>query len=180
MLGKGKKHHGYQPKSVGLFLVPRVTPTTGLFAAENGDDLFTAFLKHFGEFSGSPPSEAALQHPDTAVNELVKNYGAVVVIVDRSGSKLCYSSSYRNQLPTDFTDRLRQIGVMPADSVYWSSDVFTQGQPYPAREVLWGELPNKPPKAPSRREVAKRWQHPEELTPDELRFLMGKEQEPPQ
>lgn len=181
MIGKGKKGQPPRPRASGLFVVPRVTPTTGLYFAESPtEDVFTNLIKRLGEYGQNPPSPAALKHPDTAVNALIQDYNGVIVLIDGDGRKLCYSLNYRNKLPVSFTDRLRSdLGIMPSDTIIWADDVFQDnGKSGLAMEIIWGETRSQPPR-PSRTDAAQKWLHPDELSPEELNYLMGKSEEPP-
>lgn len=116
-----------------------------------------------------------LKHPDNAVNSYVQNYGLVIVMIDQDGRKVCYSSNYRNKLPEPFLDRVRsRMGVMPADTVLWADDVFKTPEPYPAREVVYGEKPEPPPKKPTRAQKRAQWAHPSPLNPEEINYLTGR------
>jgi hypothetical protein len=183
MLGRGKrKKAAPAPKRArALFYIPRITADTGFFAEDQGDGYILAeILKALADRTGRALPALALQHPDTAVNEYVRNYNMVIVMLDHEGNKVCISADYRNQLPPSFVDRVRSfLQVMPDDTVLWAEDVFNTPRPAPAREVVYGQKPEKPPKSPTRKELAKKWQHPEALTPEEMSFLMGKSTKPP-
>lgn len=185
MLGRGKHKKaasGPSQRSRALFFVPRITPPVGFFAEDKlggGGYIMAEILKALSDRTGHRLPPIALEHPDTAVNEYVRNYGMVIVMLDHEGNKVCLSTNYRNQLPAQFLDRVRNyLEIMPDDTVLWAEDLFNSPRPAPAREVVYGQKPEKPPKKPSRKEVAQKWQHPDALTPDELSFLMGKSKPP--
>lgn len=165
----------------GFFHVPRVTGERGLYADDrNGGYIFANFLKKFAEHTGRPMTALAKKMPDTAINEMVTNFGMVVVMKDHDGNKICFSTSYRPKLPQAFVERIRSdLNLMPTDVILWADNVFDEPQEAPAREVIYGERPEKPPKQPGRAQIAKKWQHPEALSPDEMSFLVGKSTKPP-
>lgn len=179
MLGRGKS----QPRPVtrGFFYIPRVTGDAGIFAEDRGRSyIFKEFLKALSEWIDREFPSLVYKYPDRATNEYVKNYDMVAVLVDHEGNKVCYSVNYLNKLPQVFVDRIRShLQIMPDDTILWADDVYSTPRPASAREVIYGQKPEKPPKNPTRRELAKKWQHPEALTPEEMSFLMGKPTEPP-
>lgn len=183
MLGRGKRKKAAPApnRTRGLFFIPRITGDNGFFAEDRGDSyILTEILKAIADRTGHTMPDLVLKHPDNAVNEYVRNYGMVIVMVDHEGNKVCISSDYRNQLPPPFVDRVRAfLQIMPDDMVLWSEDVFNAPRPAPAREVVYGQKPEKPPKKPTRKELAVKWQHPEALSPEEMSFLMGKSTKPP-
>ena len=180
MLGRRKNKKTSHEPSWGLFYLPRVTSDQGIFAAEQADDIFTSFLRSLERYTGKRVPSVMYDHPDNAVNQYVVNYGLVVIMLDTDGNKVCYSSSYRNKLPMPFLDRVRSsMGLMPGDTVLWSDDVFRRPEEASAREVVYGEKPEKPPRKPTRAEVRTRWAHAKELGPDEMSYLMGKSEVPP-
>ncbi len=174
MLGRGKQKGSKAIPAFGVFYIPRFTSEQGIFADGTKDYIFVDFIKAIQKLSGRQLPSMALTKPDSVVNEYVKNYGLVAVVVDGS-AKQVFSYNFRNKLPQGFIDRVRSIGVMPDDTVLWAKDVFNEPQPLPAREVIYGEKPQKMPKGMTRDQVRAKWANPQELTPDELRYLMGKD-----
>jgi hypothetical protein len=174
MLGRGKKKSSKATPAYGVFYLPRFTSEQGVFADGSKDYIFVDFLKEIQKLSGRDFPPMALTKPDTVVNEYVKNYGLVAVVVDGS-AKQVFSYTFRNKLPQQFMDRVQSIGVMPDDTVLWANDVFNEPQPLPAREVIYGQKPEKLPKGLTRNQTRAKWANPQELSPDELRYLMGQD-----
>lgn len=178
MLGRGKSTNPESGiPSRGVFYIPRMTTEEGIFADGRSDYIFTDFLKEVELRIGKPFPAKALSAPDSTINELISNHGLVAVMIDQ-GKKYCYSYQYWNKLPQPFIDRVQSIGVQPADTVLWSNDVFKEPQEGSAREVIYGQKPQKPPKRQTRAQVKKKWAEPQELTPEEMRFLMGQKDDP--
>lgn len=180
MFGHGKTEtHG---STWGLFYVPRMTRSSGIFVDDAGGGyVFSEFFKILAQEKNMTLPRLVVKFPDNAVNEYLRNYGMVAVVRDQEGNKMCWSVNYRNRLPLVFTDRLRaHFGLMPDDTVLWSDDVFREPREAPAREVVYGERPEKPPKKQTRAEVRKKWAKPDELSSHEWDYLSGKtEEEPP-
>ena len=183
MLGRRKQKSKAAPPtpSQGLFWLPRIVSDSGVFFTDRGESyIFAALLKSLAEYTGKPVAPLALQHADTAVNEYVRNYGMVIAMIDHEGHKLIISERQSPRLPVPFQDRIRSaLQIMPDDTVLFSNDVFATPQPASAREVVYGERPQKPPKGPTRKETEKKWSHPEGLSPDEMAYLTGKSKKPP-
>jgi hypothetical protein len=179
MLGRGK-HHKTNRQSWGLFYLPRVTADQGIFAAEGVEDIFTAFLRAMERYTSRRIPQPMYDHPDNAVNSYVKDYGLVIVMLDQDGTKLCYSANPRNRLPVAFLDRVRStMAVMPSDIIRWSDDVFKTPEEVSAREVVYGEKPEKPPRKLTKAEKRAKWAQPVTLTPEEVAYLTGKSKTPP-
>lgn len=179
MLGKRRSTSG--SVTWGFFYIPRITRDAGIFATDKKGYIFTEFFKLLAEEKGMTLPPLVLKHPDEATNEYVRNYGMVIVLKDPEGTKICYSANYRNKLPTAFIDRLRvHGGVMPDDTVLWSDTVLKDPQEAPAREVIYGEKPERAPAAKRRTAatVRKDWAHPSALKPEEMDYLLGKTPKP--
>lgn len=178
MLGKRKSTSG--SVTWGFFYIPRITRDAGIFATDKKGYIFTEFFKILAEEKGLDLPPLVMKHPDEAANEYVRNYGMVIVLRDPEGTNICYSVQYRNKLPTAFLDRLRTHGqLMPDNTVLWSDDVMKDPQEAPAREVIYGEKPQR--RAAARRTsatVRKDWAHPGELKPEEMDYLLGKDPDP--
>lgn len=169
MLGSGKSS-SKSSYTWGLFYIPRITPEGGLFADDHQGSryIFTEVLRSLGNYVDRKFGANILRHSDTAVNEYVRNYGMVLLMLDHERRKLCFSASYRPKLPQPFIDRVREtLRIMPDDTLLWADDVFKEPQEAPAREVLYGERLAKPPRQSARR-------HPEALSASELDYLTGK------
>lgn len=176
----GKRKSASRGVTWGLFYVPGQSRDSGIFVTDKSGYIFSEFFKTLAAEKNMELPPLVLKHPDQAVNEYVRNYEMVAVLRDPEGNKICYSVDYRNKLPSAFTARLRNfMQVMPDDTVLWSDDVLRDPQEAPAREVIYGQKPEKPPKKPSRADVRKQWAHPGELKPDEMDYLLGKTKEPP-
>jgi len=178
MLGKQKSSSG---TTRGFFYLPGITRDNGIFAEDSHDYIFINFFKILAKEKGMELPPPMLEHPDNAFNEYLRNYGLVAVVLQPDGGKECYSVEYRNKLPAAFIDRVRAyLQVMPDDTVLWRDDAFNAPQEAPAREVIYGQRPEKPPRKPSRQDVRKHWAHPGGLSPEEMDYLTGKKKEPPQ
>lgn len=177
MLGKRKsKSTG---KNWGFFYIPGTTRDSGIFVTDEKEYIFSAFFKVLADEKGFRPPPLMLKHPDEAMNEYIRNYDLVAVLRDPEGNKICYSVNYLNKLPSEFTNRLRTyLQLMPDDTVLWSDSVSTDPQEAPARQVIYGQRPEKPPKR-TKADVRKHWAHPAELKPEEMDYLSGKTKEPP-
>ena len=147
MTGNSKRRLEQTSGSVwGFFYVPRTTRESGIFATDKKGYIFSEFFKILADEKGLELPPLALKHPDEAINEYLKNYGLVAVVRDHQGSKLCFSISRCNKLPTGFTDRLRTyLELMPSDTIQWSDDVFKEAQRVAASEVIYGMSPPPPP-----------------------------------
>jgi hypothetical protein len=177
MLGKRKSTSSV---TWGLFYIPRITRDNGIFVTDKGGYIFSNFFKALAAEKEMRLPPLVLKHPDEAANEYVRNYDMVIVLKDPEGTKICYSVEYRNKLPLAFADRIKTfMQVMPDDTVLWSDNVLKDPQEAPAREVIYGQKPEKPPRRETRADIRKKWAHPGELKPDELNYLLGKSQEPP-
>lgn len=178
MLGKRKSTSG--SVTWGFFLIPRITRENGIFATDKKGYIFTEFFKLLADEKGMDLPPGVMKHPDEAVNEYVRNYGMVIVLRDPEGTFICYSVKYRNKLPESFLARLRShFHLMPDSSVLWSDDVLKDPQEAPAREVIFGEKPERdriPRK--SRAQVRKEWAHPTALNTGEMDYLLGKTDNP--
>lgn len=176
----GKSNSAKTGHTLGLFYIPRITRENGVFTSDANGYIFTEFFRIIAEEHGTQVPEMAVKQPDTMANHYVRNYAAVFILKTPDGENICYSVNYRNQLPSALTDRLRRVfELMPDDTVLWSDDVFKEPQSAPAREVLYGERPEKPPKRETRAAIQKRWAHPQALDQNELDYLNGKRTEPP-
>jgi hypothetical protein len=178
MLGRSK------PKSAitkGYFYVPRQTREDGIFASDRDEDyIFVDFFKILARERGRQLPELVLKYPDNAINEYLKNYGLVIVMLDHEGNKFCYSRNYRNNLPTVFTDQIKShLQIMPSDTVFWSDDIFKEPREVSAGEVIYGERISRPSSRKTLAQKQKDWAHPQELTKDELDYLSGKTNQPP-
>lgn len=175
MLGRGKsKSNG----SMGLFYIPRMTRDGGIFTDDSGGYIFSQFFKTLADEKGVPLPRLALKMPDSALNEYVRNYGLVAVVRDHEGSTLVWSVNYLNRLPHAFTDRLRRsFGIMPDSTVLWSDDVFKEPKEMPAREVIFGERPEKPGRE-TKSQKQKKWANPSPLNKGEWDYLKGKSNSP--
>jgi hypothetical protein len=158
-----------------------VTGDAGAFFEDVGQTyVFEALLRSLEQYTRQKFPEQVYEHPDHAVNEYVRNYGMVIAMIDHEGNKTLISPKYWLKIPPAFQDRIRSfLQIMPDDTVLWAEDVFKTPQPAPARETIYGERPEKPSKAPSRKATEKKWQHPDALTPEEMSFLTGKSTKPP-
>ena len=178
MLGKRNTTSG--SVTWGFFYVPRITREAGIFATDKKGYIFSEFFKLLAEEKGVDLPPGVMKHPDEAANEYVRNYGMVVVLRDPEGTKICYSVNYRNKLPLSFTDRLRtHLQLMPDDTVLWSDDILKDPQEAPAREVVYGEKPQRE-KVPrkSKAQLRKEWAHPTALNKGEMDYLLGKSDNP--
>jgi hypothetical protein len=175
----GKKTKPGPAQSGGFFYMPRLTREEGIFVSDKGGYLFSEFLKVLSQESGSEIPPNALKHPDTAINNYVRNYGLIAVIKDHENRIVCYSASYLNRLPSAFTDQLRSLlRVVPDTEILWSDDVFKEPQYASAREVIYGQKLEKPPGRRTREQIRRTWAHPQALNKRELDFLSGKRDEP--
>lgn len=179
MLGKQKsKTRG---KIWGFFYVPGTTRDSGIFTTDDKGYIFSEFFKILADEKGAKPPQLMLKHPDEAMDEYIRNYDLVAVLRDPEGNKICYSVNYLNKLPAAFTARLRTyLQLMPDDPVLWSDSVLRDPQEADARQVIYGQRPEKPPRKPTRAEVRRHWAHPSELSKPEMDYLTGKTEEPPQ
>jgi len=165
--------------SLALFYIPRMTSEQGLTADDRSGYIFEQVLKRLGEFTNVRMPPELLQGSDKAINVYIRNYGMVLLLVDHEDNRIFYSANYKNKLPTVFTDRVRRdFNVLPDSQILWASDVYVTPRQAPAREVIWGEKLQGPPKE-TRTQKKEKWQHPEGLSPEELDYLMGKKKQPP-
>ena len=178
MLGRQKsKSTG---KFWGFFYIPGTTRDSGIFVTDDKGYIFSEFFKVLADEKGAQPPRLVLKHPDEAIDEYIRNYDLVAVLRDPDGNKICYSVNYLNKLPQGFTNRLRTyLQLMPDDTVLWSDSVLAEPQEAAARQVIYGQRPEKPPRKPTRADVRKHWAHPSELNQKERDYLSGKTQEPP-
>jgi hypothetical protein len=164
----------------GFFYIPRVTRDSGLFVTDRKGYIFRELFRVLADEKGIRLPPLVLKHPDEAANEYIRNYDMVAILRDTEGTVVCYSVEYRNKLPQAFTDRLRTyLGLMPDSTVLWSDDIDHEPQEEPAREVIYGQKPEPPPKKPTRAQMRAKWAHPSELTQAQLDYLMGRTDEPP-
>lgn len=179
MFGAKKSKPGPAP-SGGFFYLPRLTRKDGIFVSDQqGEYLFTAFLKVLANETGSELQPNVLKHPDNAVNSYIRNFDLVLVMKDHEGRVICYSSSYTNRLPRAFTDQLRShFNIGPDSDILWADDVFTEPQYASAREVLYGQKLEKPPTRRTREQIRRTWAHPQALSPKEMDYLLGRDEEP--
>lgn len=181
MLGKRKTTSG--SVTWGFFYIPRITRESGIFATDKKGYIFSEFFKLLADEKGLDLPPGVLKHPDEAANEYVRNYGMVIVLRDPEGTKICYSTRFRNKLPLAFTDRLRtHLQLMPDDAVLWSDDINVDPQEASAREVIYGEKPQAHERVPGTRrtkaQIRKQWAHPTALNADEMNYLLGKSHDP--
>lgn len=166
-------------RSLCLVYAPRMTDDAGVLADDSRDYIFTEVLRKMSAARGQSFPDEALREPDKAVNFFIRNYNAVLALVDHEGSQIFYSANYRNKLPVVFTDRVRrELNISPDSEILWASDVYVTPRPASAREVIWGQKLSVPKE--TRAQKKQKWEHPEALTPEELDYLTGKSKKPPQ
>lgn len=165
----------------GLFYVPNVTFDIGLFVTDKNGYIFSEFFKQLASQKNIKLPPSVLEHPDNAANEYVRNYDMVIVLRTSDNTKVCYSAEYRNKLPSEFTEQLRRyLDIQRDDTVLWSDDIFKDPQEAPAREVIYGQKPEPPPKKPTRAQTRQKWAHPGGLSREEMDYLTGKSQDLPE
>ena len=153
MLGRKSRRKPSGMSSVALFYMPRGTQEAGLFAEDSKGYIFAEILKRLAASAGQAVPRQVLKQPDQTINSLVRNNGLVIFLRDHEGNKSVYSANYRNKLPAAFANRIRGWEVYPDDEILWSSDVFTTPRRGSAREVIWGEKLEGPPK-PTKAQIA--------------------------
>jgi hypothetical protein len=179
MLGRGKIYETEETnRTVGFFYSPMIGPDTGIMVTDENGYIFTEYVIALGKHGNELPP-IVLEHPDEFVNELIRNYDLVVVTYNWEGDKMCFSRKHRNRLPRQLLELIRFAQVMPADTILWADDVFKTPEPALAREVIYGERPERDEQERQRKSsIASKWQHPDALSSEEMDLLTGKESNP--
>ena len=163
--------------SIGYFYSPSLTGTRGIFVDDRKRYLFHQFLIDLAKSLGQPAPST--EPPGDMINKMIQSQGLIAVVRGYDGRLGCFSKNPHNQVPPAFADQLQKIfRLKETDSVEWSSNVTISGKPMPADEVLFGASSSSAgttsgASAP-KQTLAQKWQHPAELSPEEMDYLTGK------